>query len=237
MATIGQLVGGLAHELNNPLNFIGGIIRPMQMNFKDLETLAPEIKNAESYKEIQMLLKGVEEGTDRASNLIEKLKAISPKLRTQEKETFNFADCIEETIELLEKEYDKINFINNLVAGPIMVTSNYYEITKILYAVINNAVQAVLKNIPTNRKVYLETRQTFEQLEIIVQDNGPGIDPKELNKIFTPFYTTKKEAGASGLGLFVAHTLIDRNAGSIRAESILGQGTTVTIILPINGNN
>ena len=148
-----------------------------------------EIKDSESYQDMLMLLKGVEEGTDRASGIIDKLKALSPKLRTQEKERFDFADCVEETLELLEKDYDKINFINNLVVGPMIITSNYYEVTKILFAIINNAVQAVLKNVSNDRSIYIEASLSEEKLQVVVQDNGPGMDQKELKKIYTPFYT------------------------------------------------
>jgi signal transduction histidine kinase len=232
MATLGQLVGGLAHELNNPLNYIGGILEPIRMNLKDIEKHSKDIKDLEAYQETHILIQGVKEGTERASSIIDKLKALSPKHRTQEEEHFDLSDCIEETIELLEKEYDRISFLNNLVVGPLPIRSNYYEITKILFAVINNAIHAVLKNVPNNRKVYLELRQSSDHYEIIIQDNGQGIDESEFSKIFTPFYTTKKESGASGLGLFVAQTLTERNGGSIRVESIKGQGSTFTIILP-----
>lgn len=233
MASIGQLVGGLAHELNNPLNFIGGIIKPMQMNLRDMESYSPEIKKSESYQEMHSLLQGVEEGTERASTIIEKLKAISPKLRTQEKENFDFADCVEETIELLEKDYSKLNCINNLVTGPIIIVSNYYEITKILYAIIQNAVQSVLENITKNRNVSIEAEVVKHMLKIIVQDNGPGIKEKNLKKIYEPFFTTKLGQGASGLGLFVAQTLVERNKGKIKMESQEGVGTTFTITIPI----
>jgi signal transduction histidine kinase len=234
MATLGQLVGGLAHELNNPLNYIGGIIEPIKMNLKDIEHYADGVKDLEAYKDIHVLIQGVKEGTERASGIIEKLKAISPLQRTQENEHFDLADCIEETIGLLEKEYDRISFLNNLVTGPLPITSNYYEVTKILYAIINNAIHSALKNIPTNRKVYIESREAHDHFEVIVQDNGQGIEESEIEKIFSPFYTTKKEVGASGLGLFVAQTLIERNGGSIRVESIKGQGSTFTILLPKN---
>lgn len=232
MAAIGQLVGGLAHELNNPLNFIGGIIKPMKMNLEDLKSFSKDLEKSESYEEMQMLLKGVEEGTQRASSVIEKLKAISPKIRTQEKEDFDLSDCIDECIFQIENETENHHIISNLMQQSLVISSNYYELSKILYHILINALQAVADNHPNNRKVYVEVLDLGEKVQIVIQDNGTGI-PKDLkNKIFDPFYTTKSEIGASGLGLFIARTLVERNKGSIKVESDQREGSTFIVSLP-----
>jgi signal transduction histidine kinase len=232
LAAIGQLVGGLAHELNNPLNFIGGIIRPMKMNLEDLKAYSKEIEKSESYQEMHTLVQGVVEGTNRASLIIDKLKAISPKLRTQEKEEFDLSDCIDETITQIEEEYGAEHMINNLVQQRIMIRSNYYEVSKIISNILNNAIIAVGNNHPNNRKIYLEVLDLGNKVQLIIQDNGIGIKKDIRNKIFDPFFTTYGDQGASGLGLFVTRTLVERNKGTIKVDSEELAGSTFTVTLP-----
>ena len=99
---------------------------------------------------------------------------------------------------------------------------------------MTNALQAVADNHPNDKKVYIEVLDLGEKIQLVVQDNGVGIPKSRISKIFDPFFTTKSETGASGLGLFIARTLVERNKGTIKVESEPDEGSTFIVTLPKN---
>ncbi|MDH5609397.1 MAG: ATP-binding protein [Cyclobacteriaceae bacterium] len=235
MASIGVLVAGLAHELNNPLNFIGGVIRPMELNLRDIKSLIPEPipELQEIFDEMEILMKDVTNGTRRATEIIEKLMAVSPEMNNTKRMEFDLSEILRTATENINRSYKNVQ-INYTIPSPVFITSNPIEITQVFYNIIKNAVEAVKQS---NGQVWISSDNWENQVTIYIRDNGIGILKEKLNVIYDPFYSTKMEGNAKGLGLFIAYTLLKKNRGNINVVSKIGEGTIFSVSLPKTSKN
>lgn len=219
--TFEGLIAGLAHELKNPLGGIKGAAQILKS-----ETTSPDtIKCAE------IIIKEV----DRLNLLLERLKGLQPFAR----ETFEPVDIHEilsEVIYLESKSSRKdINFIENFDVTLPPVIGDRDSLKQVFLNLVKNAIEAV----SVNGTIEISTRWITDYklkgenaISIDIKDNGIGIPKDDLEKIFTPFYTTKRKG--SGLGLFLAYQIIAKHGGAIFVESEPGKGTVFRIYLPVS---
>lgn len=255
MASLGQLTAGIAHEINNPINFVTANVKPLQRDIQDvfevldlyesieipeefkdkkeeIEKLKEELELDFVRQEIESLLKGVEDGALRTAEIVRGLKLFS-RMDEQDIKRVDIIEGIESTITLL----------NSNLKGRILIERNYDNIPKVeclagkinqvFMNILGNAIYAVDKNEAQKQGVIkIDVRNQESDIEIQISDNGIGIPKEKLNRIFEPFFTTKGVGEGTGLGLSISKGIIDKHNGKINVSSELGVGTTFTILLP-----
>ncbi len=230
LAAIGELIAGVAHELNNPLTTI---------------TLSAELllQQSVSEQEIYDLGKIVSE-SQRAAKIVKSLLDFS-RQRAPERKPVSINQLIKSTADLVSWELIKNNINWRFMFDedlPVTV-ADPNQLKQVFINIINNSVQAIMKhNRPGEIKIITEVgpamffgKVSSEEniIRIIFQDNGPGIPPSVLPKIFDPFFTTKNVNEGTGLGLSVCHGIITEHKGHIWAENVDEGGTKIIIEIPI----
>ena len=218
LATIGLLASGVAHELRNPLNII-------ETARYYLSEILPK-ENSDAQNKLLIIKKNV----TRASNIINNLLEFS-RHSSKDKETVEINLLIDKTLSLIEKDLSSHNVTVRKNYGTIpMAYFNVDSLKQVFLNIIINAIQAM----PEGGELTIRTQFLPENsLQIQFSDTGQGISEENLNHIFTPFFTTKEVGKGTGLGMYVSHSIIQREGGEISVKSELGKGTTFTIELPI----
>lgn len=258
MASLGQLTAGVAHEINNPINFVSSNVKPLIRDFDDINSfisnlleksqegdsipselvtrLHKDLDIAYTQKEIRDLLTGIQEGANRTAEIVRGLKNFS-RLDEADFKTADIEDGLDSTLILLRSN----------LKGEIELLKDYGNITPIdCYAgklnqvfmnLINNSIYAIAndKSKPqgTVGKIVIKTEETPDSIMISFEDNGMGMDEETKNKVFNPFFTTKPVGEGTGLGMSITYNIImDMHEGSISVESELGKGTKIALALP-----
>ncbi|MDH4317417.1 MAG: ATP-binding protein [Desulfobulbaceae bacterium] len=221
LASLGTLLAGVAHELNNPLSNISS----------SAQILTEEIMEQGNDFHIK-LVDQIEEQTDKARDIVRTLLEFS---RTKEfiREQFYLLGLIKGTIQLLRAEIPTDVAIDIDIPKDLQVFADKQRLQQVFLNLIKNAVDALdgTGTIWISAKEYL-SRGSHKEVEILVSDNGPGIEPHAIKKIFDPFYTTKDVGKGSGLGLFIVHDIIESHGGTITLDSRVNEGTSFVIWLP-----
>lgn len=221
LSVIGQTVSSVAHEINNPLATIGVSTEGLLKRVKE-RRFDPVL--FENY------LKIIKEEILRSQKITNSMLSFV-RQKDHPKKALDVHEALDQVIEGLRFQ-GKLNGIEVVRAySQEMGKFKGYEgdLQQAFLSLLNNAIEAVGES----GKISLETVNLNHQIMVKITDTGPGIPPADLNKIFTPFFTTKSNQGGTGLGLFIAKKVIEENGGTIEVVSEEGRGTTVTIILPI----
>jgi len=220
MAAVGQLAAGVAHEIRNPL----GLIRNYAYVLK--KQLDP--KNEKTSKSITV----IEASVDRASNIINNLLNFS-RISSDDKEKVHIIECIQNILNLESKELDK-HAIKLVLKCPedIVCNINLEALKHILINLISNSIDSM----PEGGVLNIECNQREYNLYLIISDTGIGIEDKNLDNIFHPFFTTKALGKGTGLGLYIAYNEVQKFGGEIKVTSELNKGTTFELILPLGGD-
>ncbi|MDO8715804.1 MAG: ATP-binding protein, partial [Dehalococcoidales bacterium] len=220
LVSIGQLVSGVAHELNNPLTSVVG--------FSEL------ILQRELPDDVKADLKIVNDEAKRTSLIVKNLLTFA-RQQPQEKRVIDINESIQTVLQLRSHEESINNLKVNTHLAPELprVIGNGSQLQQVFFNIVTKAEQAMLE---AHHKGVLTV--TTEQLDSIVRvsltDDGPGISPENMKKLFTPFFTTKEIGKGTGLGLSICHGIITEHGGRIHAESPPGQGATFIIDLPVS---
>ncbi len=241
MSSLGQLIAGLAHEINNSINAVYNGIKPLSASVTRLESIlanvlaAPEFQQqqplrdevAAVFKKIFSLAKVIESGASRTARIIGDLKSFSHPGN----ESFQLFD-LHESLDMC------LNLLHNSLRDRIEVTRDYGQIGRIygpsgqlnqvFMNILNNAQQAI----PAEGEIFISTRQEGDQVSVTIRDTGPGIPAEVRDKIFDPFYTTKEPGKGTGLGLSLSYGLISKLGGSIECHSAPGQGAEFVVRFP-----
>ena len=245
MTTLGTLVSAVAHEINNPNNFIIlnipiikelwkeviPILDKYQQEYEDF-TLAGmsyrEIRN-----EIPSIITYIEEGSKRIQKIVQNLKDYARIPSNEIDKKVNINDVLKNAIMLLGNQIKKAtkHFIVNLKEDIPDVKGNFQNLEQVFINLIQNACQALTD---PNQKIEVNSFYDKEKKNIIVKikDEGIGISEDLLPKIMEPFFTTKAKRGGTGLGLSVAKNIVQRHAGKIDVQSKYKEGSTFSVILP-----
>jgi two-component system, NtrC family, sensor kinase len=259
MASLGQLTAGVAHEINNPINFVSSNINPLKRDvadvieimdayrekgqkefseetLKSLRNLENEIELDYVKDEIQQLLKGMEDGAKRTVEIVKGLKLFS-RVDEQDVKKVDLHAGISSTLVLLNSSMsNKITIIKDFGQIP-MVECLAGKINQVFMNIVNNAVHALTEHLDANPNPEIIIRtsmdgEEFVKIEII--DNGPGIPDHVKERIFEPFFTTKPVGKGTGLGLSIVFTIIEKHNGTLDVESIPDAGTSFIIRLPVH---
>jgi signal transduction histidine kinase len=215
-AALGQLAAGIAHEIRNPLTSINILIHSLT------EKLPTENSQWEDLKVIEEEILRINEIVDQ---FLRFAKPASPLF-----EKADLVPIIEETFQLVRPQIKRGKISVQKEFEPLpFVTVDKEQIKQVILNLLINAIQAM----PKGGRLVLSSRVSREGywVELTVQDSGIGIPPEDLDKLFDPFFSTKE--GGIGLGLSIAHRIVDQHHGKIEVDSNPGKGTRFTISLPI----
>lgn len=228
MASIGKLAATVAHEVNNPL---AGILTYARLSLKKLDRLACEPASRE---EMQENLRTIERESRRCGDLMRNLLAFARKTPGQ-REPNDVNGLVKNGLALVRHQLDlqgiewKVEFQEGLPPTPC----DAGQIRQVILAILVNAAEAM----PNGGCLQVSTSMAAgpQTIEIRVRDTGMGIPPDVLPRIFDPFFTTKENQQNTGLGLAVAHSILEQHGGSISVKSSLGEGTEFVVSLPVLG--
>jgi signal transduction histidine kinase len=229
LSSLGQLAASIAHEVNNPLS---GVLTYTQLLTKRINSDKFSKESALDY------LSKMESELTRSTGLVRNLLDFARQSAPALVET-DLNDIVNRSLELTahSAKLAKVEVIKELDPSLPKLTADPSQLQQVCTNLIVNAIQAM----PEGGKMTLRTSLANGQLKLEVQDTGYGISPENMRKLFTPFFSTKKEVKGVGLGLAVSHGIIQRHRGKIEVESTEGKGTTFTVYLPLHqkkgGNN
>jgi two-component system NtrC family sensor kinase len=230
IASINTLAAGMAHEINNPLGFVKSSADSLK-KLIDSFIVKKECQNQLFEDRIERLFVRIEKGIKRISQLIDTLRYLS-NVNKSKIIPVNINKSIEKTIDLFQTSDTKGPKFSTIFADLPKITCSGTEIHLCLMNVIKNARDAILENDNPEICITSQYNEKNEQIVICVKDNGAGMPPKTIRRVFDPFYTTRPVGQGTGLGLTLTERILKRYGGNIYLDSQEGKGTTVTIVLP-----
>ncbi|MBU5636876.1 transporter substrate-binding domain-containing protein [Geomonas sp. Red69] len=245
MASLGILVSGIAHEINNPTGLLLYNLPVLKKIFRSAEEHLEErfqkegdfliggMRYSQFREDIPLLIDEMLDGATRIKRIVEDLKDFARKDTSQMDQSVLLNDVVRASLRLVENSIRKTtgNVVTELAEGLPAVRGNAQRIEQVVVNLILNACQALPD---PGKGIYLTTGYDAERNEVLllVRDEGVGISSEDLPRIADPFFTTKREAGGTGLGLSVSASIIKEHEGTMVFESQPGEGTTVRVALP-----
>ncbi|WP_320838150.1 ATP-binding protein [Zhongshania sp.] len=224
MASLGQMVAGVAHEINTPLGYASSNVEIIR---ESLQGMGQEV-DAESLEEFDVLLADVEYGLNQISELVMSLKDFSRVDRSQS-QLFDLNAGIDTALKICNNQLkDGVSVERNFAELP-EISCAPSQLNQVFLNLINNAAQAM----DGQGLIQIATRQVDGDVEVAIRDNGSGMDEDTRAHIFEPFFTTKAVGKGTGLGLSIVFRIIEDHGGTIQVESELGKGTEFVVRLPI----
>lgn len=259
LASLGQMTAGIAHEINNPVNFVRSNVQPLKRDVDELLEIINEFKNPVApqdlpakwelllkryqeldidylQKEIHQLLNGIDEGSKRTADIVRSLRVFS----RMDRDVLVLADvneCISSTLMVMKNITSKeATVITELEPKLPRIMCFPGKLNQVLMNLISNAVHATRmdnRNM-AERIVTVKTSSINDKIQIVVKDNGTGMKDEVRKKIFDPFFTTKQVGEGTGLGLSIVLGIVHEHGGEINVESDWGSGTSFIITLPLS---
>jgi two-component system NtrC family sensor kinase len=226
IASLGKLSSSVAHEINNPLS---GVLTYTKLVQKQLSKSNLETKAKES---ILKYLKVIETETKRCGDIVKGLLDFS-RTDQQNFENNHFHNILKETYDLMahQMKMTDINFYTDYSAESDLIYCSENQIKQTCVAILVNASEAVSEN---GEIIMKTSNPDKDHIRLDITDNGVGIAPEDIPHIFEPFFSAKQNTSGIGLGLAIAHGIVQSHKGKIEVDSKLGRSTTMSIILPLN---
>lgn len=258
MAALGQLTAGIAHEINNPINFVTSNIKPLELDINDLKEIITryeeidfdkdvkaQVEEIENFKkqidlnfvnnEISSLLSGISEGAKRTAEIIRSLRNFSRVDETDMK-PIDLNEGLQSTLVLVRNNLpDNLTVIKEYGNLP-KVECLPGKINQVFMNLVSNAIQAIKTKEVQQPEEFLTIKTWYvdQQVKISIKDTGIGMTEEVKHRIFEPFFTTKDIGEGTGLGLSIVFSIIEKHKGHIEVISKLGEGTEFIITLNIN---
>ena len=236
LATLGNLIAGVAHEINTPLGALHSNHDTIHRALVKLQAiLEDEVVDEDELEDVRRIVRAIDGVTDTNNLAVDRMMKLVDSLRTfgrVDRSDRDFADLHEglaATLAILDHE----------LKGRVEVYTDYGDLPLVecfphqVHQVFMNLVVNASQAIRGQGTIRIRTRRVGEEVSIQVSDDGVGIAPENLTRIFDPGFTTKGARMGMGMGLLIASQVVDRHAGRLEVESELGQGTTFTVHLPI----
>lgn len=257
MASLGQLTAGIAHEINNPINFVKSNIKPLQLDIKDLvdvidayeklhgtatdqipgqlqaiEKLKKEVDLDYVRSEIGDLMKGIQDGAERTAEIVLGLRNFS-RLDESDIKRVNIHEGIESTLVLLKNQLTENIRVEKHFEADGNIECLPGKLNQVFMNILGNSIQAIKGKVQKSGIDYLSisTKDIGNQVEIRIKDSGIGMNDDVKHKIFDPFFTTKDVGEGTGLGLSIVYKIIQRHGGKIEVVSSEGNGAEFIITL------
>ena len=231
MASLGQLVAGIAHEINNPIAFVSAHLQTVMRLCEQIRVeLQPHLSEPMSKKfdKIGTRLKDSGEGLERVSDLVLKLRTFS-RLDEGEFKVSSFRENVESVLTMLRHRTKGRISVDCRLGDPDQIGCYPALLNQALMNIVSNAIDAI----EGVGEILITSVVDCNDYEIAVQDSGKGIPSAVKERIFEPFFTTKPVGEGTGLGMSITYQIVRRHGGSIAVESEEGHGTRVVIRLPL----
>lgn len=258
MASLGQLTAGIAHEINNPINFIYNGIGALKKSLVEINEILNTYENLEGNlsddnqetvkkvksnldyeilrEEMAELIVDIEEGAVRTIEIVKGLRVFS-RLDEEDQKEADLNECLDATIALLHnKVKGRIQVVKEFDQNLSPISCFPGQLNQVFMNMINNAIQSFPED-QSNCEIVVRTGCSDNKVVIDISDNGCGIPEDVQKKIFEPFYTTKPVGVGTGLGLSISFGIIQKHNGDIELKSEPGKGTTFSIIIPIHNES
>ena len=229
LAAIGQLVAGVAHELNNPLTTVTSLV---QATIEDIEKL-----DSENSLDADMIddLKFADKELDRARSIVSSLLGLSRQTQTYS-EAVDINSVVKDALRILYNQYKhcELNIVETYARDLPDIKGNFANLGQVALNIIQNAIQAVMD---MNGTIFLSTHfdVNTKQVVFLCKDTGRGIPEDIREDIFKPFFTTKAVGEGTGLGLYICHEIIVKHGGTLKLQKSNGPGAVFEIRLPAGG--
>jgi C4-dicarboxylate-specific signal transduction histidine kinase len=245
LSSLGQMAAGVAHEINNPLNFLVNIIPDVRRDVEGLEKIrnlaakagidgeiARQIREVEDKYDLEshleekdFVFEKIQKALDKSTRIANSLKVFSRTSAKEKSAREGFRDMIQEVLDLVPRKVVGDTKITVDIPGDLGWEVNKNEVEQAFLALINNAIDAMGQK----GNLEIKAEDTHHEIVLSFKDDGPGIPEEALKKIFDPFYTTKPPGKGTGLGLTIAAEIVKKYGGQLGVASKVGEGTTFAI--------
>lgn len=251
MSSLGRLVAGIAHELNNPINFVYGNVDFLGQYMEDLlalvklideSDLPPDLREAFSEMKEQIeyeflvedsrkLIRSIRAGAERTASIVQDLKTFS-RTGSGELQEADIAAGIDTTLNLIAPLLKNRIEVRRRVAKDLpRLVCNAGHINQVFMNILTNAAQAITNEGTID--VEIDTLEDGSAIRVVIADSGPGIPPDVMEKITDPFFTTKDVGEGTGLGLWITENIVRAHGGTMVCQSEVGKGAVFTVTLPV----
>ncbi|MBP9688210.1 MAG: GHKL domain-containing protein [Bacteroidia bacterium] len=259
MASLGQLTAGIAHEINNPINFVTSNVKPLERDIHELYKLQEETEqllgeNEESLikvkqlkdeldfdylkTEIAYLIKGINEGSTRTAEIVKGLRIFS-RVDEDDIKLASINEGLDSTIIIANNQLNNKIVIIKEFANLPQIECFPGKLNQVFLNLISNGIYAIKQKFVDvdGGAITIKTTLTEEDVIISIADNGTGMSDETKAKLFEPFFTTKPVGDGTGLGLSIVYNTIKKHNGTLTVDTALGIGTTFTITIPQKYSN
>ncbi|MEQ8879409.1 MAG: two-component regulator propeller domain-containing protein [Cyclobacteriaceae bacterium] len=221
MASLGTMIAGVSHEINNPLQFIQNGLDILKKSRHDLDGVKEHLDPS---------LEIIDNGIKRASEIVQSLNQFARSNENYD-EQFDLREVLDNCLVILRNRLNaKASVEVKISDEKLLCHGNQGKLHQAFLNLLSNAEQAI----DETGKITIEAKKLADKIEVAISDTGHGISPEIISKIFDPFFTTKPPGKGTGLGLSITYEIIDQHKGSIDIKSDPGKGSTFTVSLPIS---
>ena len=225
LASLGELAGSIAHEINNPLAIIAESAGWLRTRFDRADDVPQQVA-----ADAELALDKIEKAVDRARRISQNFLRFSRSPDAIVRDT-DLGDLAAEVVELTSKtayHHEVSVAIISESEQSTNLSTDPFQLRQVLLNLVTNAIQAV----PKGGRVSLRICADDREVSVAVEDNGPGIPEENIERVFEPFFTTKPEGHGTGLGLAVSRGIVERLGGRIEIDNLPGEGCTFRVVIP-----
>lgn len=251
MASLGQLVAGVAHELNNPISFVLGNVHALRKycdrlqtymaalhekaSEEDLAALRKQLRIEHVMGDLPSLIEGTLEGAQRTADIVYGLKRFSA-MDSEVRDRLDLVPVIDRAIQWVQKGRSHPVSVRWSPCEPCYVTGSAGQLQQVMMNLLQNAFDAVeAQQHKAAPSVGVSVQKAGGQVHVRVRDNGTGIAPEHALRLFDPFFTTKPVGKGTGLGLSISYGIVEQHGGRLTAKNLNDGGAEFELTLPLDG--
>jgi signal transduction histidine kinase len=226
MASLGRLVAGVAHEINNPVTFIATSVEPLRRRLARVAGEAPP-EVAALLGEAGEIVDVMARGAERTAAIVKDLRSFS-RLDEATRKPVDLHEGLEVTVRLLESRWRDRIVVHREYGTLPLVECDAGQVNQVFMNLLANACDAI----PGRGNVWVTTQAAADAVTVTIRDDGNGMPADVVRRVFEPFFTTREVGSGTGLGLAISHGIVAAHGGRIDVESIPGRGSTFRVVLP-----
>lgn len=233
MASLGQLVAGVAHEINNPLSFVLSHLGTARRSLERVESAWGGARPAgvhEDWERANVRLRDMQSGLERIRDLVLKLRSFS-RLDEGEEKLVSIKECVESVLMILNHRLQDRIEVHTEFGEPDYLRCYPALLTQAILNIVANSIDSIA----ASGSITIRTGQSDDGYRIVVSDTGTGIPAAVRERVLEPFFTTKPVGEGVGLGLSICYSIVRKHGGTLILESPVEGGTSVSIVLPLSG--